>query len=238
MAMYTMELRKAVELVRGDIGLDDYPIHDEAYRETLNSNILNHYHYREIGFETIDMFRFKLKAKMALIMPYYVQMYRSLEIEFDPLNTFKMETESESTSTGTNATESTSSAANSNNTESTSRAVASDFPQMQLSGNKDYATSANDSTGKTGVTGTSSESANVDSIANDTTKAKSTSKGFQGVASDLLVRYRESLLNVDQMVIAELNDLFMQVWDNGDELGDYPYEQYAFIALYGGYFSW
>ena len=238
MAMYTMELRKAVELVKGDIGLDDYPIHDESYRKTLNSNILNHYHYREIGFETVDMFRFKLKAKMALIMPYYVQMYRSLEIEFDPLDTFKMETESESTSTGTNATESTSSAANSNNTERTSRAVASDFPQMQLSGNKDYATSANDSAGKTGVTGTSSESANVDSVANDTTKAKSTSKGFQGVASDLLVRYRESLLNVDQMVIAELNDLFMQVWDNGDELGDYPYEQYAFIALYGGYFSW
>lgn len=44
-----------------------------------------------------------------------------------------------------------------------------------------------------------------------------TMQGYQGHAAELLMRYRESLMNIDMMVINDLNNLFMGVWDNGDE---------------------
>lgn len=35
-----------------DFNMKDYPIFNENYRTTLNNKILNHYRFREIGFET------------------------------------------------------------------------------------------------------------------------------------------------------------------------------------------
>ena len=62
MSKYTTELRFIVEqglqsrlvdnieanwpLIYSDIGLDDYPIFQEAYRETLNNKIIRHYYTR------------------------------------------------------------------------------------------------------------------------------------------------------------------------------------------------
>lgn len=63
----------------------DYPIFDESYRNTLNKKILLHYYTREIGFETVGLWKLKLKTRMGEIMPYYNQMYASELIKFNPL---------------------------------------------------------------------------------------------------------------------------------------------------------
>ena len=86
MAKYTTELRHLVDL-EYDFQLDLYPIFDETYRETLNAKILDHYRYREIGFETPARFRHQLKSKMNEIMPYYNQQYASQLIVINPLYT-------------------------------------------------------------------------------------------------------------------------------------------------------
>src|SRR4051794_4007521 len=58
MGTFTMPLKTAIELApKGDIGLNDYPIFDEAYRPTLNKKITDRYLNREIGMETISLFR-------------------------------------------------------------------------------------------------------------------------------------------------------------------------------------
>lgn len=46
-------------------------------REELNNKILNHYKYREIGFETVGRFLDELKISLEEIMPYYNQLFFS-----------------------------------------------------------------------------------------------------------------------------------------------------------------
>ena len=106
MSKYTVELRWIIENEKlfppanGTLSLknvlDGYPVYNETYtdpitgqsrnrRDEINNKILNHYYFREIGFETVNMFLFKFNAKMNEIMNYYNQMYKSSDIEFNPL---------------------------------------------------------------------------------------------------------------------------------------------------------
>lgn len=83
MSKYTTELRYLIEN-NFDLGLDDYPIFDENYREPLNQKIINHYYFREIGMETAELFKRYLNQTMREIMPYYNQLYKSELLEFNP----------------------------------------------------------------------------------------------------------------------------------------------------------
>ena len=83
MSKYTTELRYLIEN-NFDIGLKDYPIFDENYREPLNQKIINHYYFREIGMETAELFKRYLNNTMREIMPYYNQLYKSELLEFNP----------------------------------------------------------------------------------------------------------------------------------------------------------
>lgn len=97
MAKYTMILGECLNLMTGrqyniynvlDISplvqaskrsvFMSFPIWDEAYRPILESKILTHYLYREIGFESMAMFIFMLNRKLNEIMPYYNEMYKTL----------------------------------------------------------------------------------------------------------------------------------------------------------------
>lgn len=62
-----------------------FPIFDEEYRNVLCKKILKHYYTREIGFETVALWKLKLSTAMNEIMPYFNQMYKSTLIEFNPL---------------------------------------------------------------------------------------------------------------------------------------------------------
>lgn len=62
----------------------DYPIFDEKYREHLESLICLHYYRREIGFDTVGLFKLYLEQKMREIMPFYNQLYKSQLLEFNP----------------------------------------------------------------------------------------------------------------------------------------------------------
>ena len=68
-----------------DALLGTYPIFDESYRHALNIKIIKHYYLREIGQETVGIWKFFLQRKMQEIMPYYNQLYRSELLEFNPL---------------------------------------------------------------------------------------------------------------------------------------------------------
>ena len=91
MAVYTMQLRTILDNANNGfpdlLHMDGYPIYDESHREELNKKICNHYMYREIGFETVSMFYDRLLARLNEIMPYYNELYRSLDMEYDPLYT-------------------------------------------------------------------------------------------------------------------------------------------------------
>lgn len=63
----------------------DFPIYDESYRSVLETKILKHYYTREIGCETVGLWKHFLDMKMNEIMPYYNQLYKSATLDFNPL---------------------------------------------------------------------------------------------------------------------------------------------------------
>ena len=74
MSKYTCSISKLID--NGfDFQLNEYPIFDDQYRDTLNKSILDYYFMYEIGFETPALFRHYLKNKMELIMPKYNALY-------------------------------------------------------------------------------------------------------------------------------------------------------------------
>ena len=61
-----------------------FPIFDESYRVPLETKILRHYYTREIGLETVGLWRMKLETKLNEVMPYFNQLYKSELLEFNP----------------------------------------------------------------------------------------------------------------------------------------------------------
>lgn len=55
-------------------------------RNRLLPKILLHYYTREIGFETVGLWKLKLNQKLREILPYYNQLYASEDLEYDPLS--------------------------------------------------------------------------------------------------------------------------------------------------------
>lgn len=69
-----------------DFGLNDYPIFKEEYRTFLNESILNHYKFREIGFQNPALWRDRLRTRMSRIMSdKYNLLYQNKYIDFNPL---------------------------------------------------------------------------------------------------------------------------------------------------------
>ena len=63
----------------------NFPIYDENYRNVLCTKILKHYYTREIGAETVGLWKLWLDTRLNEIMPYYNQLYKSAVIEFNPM---------------------------------------------------------------------------------------------------------------------------------------------------------
>lgn len=209
MSGYTSELRHVVGS-GFDLELDEYPIFDAAYRATLNQKILDHYWFREIGQETAARFRHYLKMTMNEIMPYYNQLYASAALSFNPLYNFDL--------TETTSRENSSSSQSAGETGSLSEdenlAVQSDMPQSiintdNIKAGSLYAAngSRNNATGSTSSTSVSTAAASaLDQYSRRVT-------GVQGPsASDLLIRFRETFVNIDLQIIEALNTCFMGVY--------------------------
>lgn len=215
MASYTLELYKVLDLdptIESGI-LGDYPIFDEAHREVLNRKILNHYWNQEIGVETVSMFRLALTRKLDEIMPIMNKQYEISAIEFNQLETIRIS--NNNISNGVTAT--TSESTNDSTAAAKSRAVNQELPQTLLSNSGDYATSAGDNVSETEVSATANDTNTV----NQDGTQDSVTTGFQGNAALMLLQYRQSLVNVDMMIIEELKNLFMLVWSHGDEFTDH-----------------
>ena len=63
----------------------DFPIFDETYRNVLLRKILKHYYTRQIGEETVGLWKLRMDTRLNEIMPYYNQLYKSELLEFNPL---------------------------------------------------------------------------------------------------------------------------------------------------------
>ena len=229
MSKYTTELRYLVKM-GFDFGLTSYPIFDENYRAILNQKIIDHYYYKEIGFETPARFRHYLKTKLNEIMPYYNKLYASELISINPLyNTDYTETSNrnitgDSTSKNSANTTSTSTSTSASDTNDIIFSVSDSTPAglinaTDLKGNL-YASNAN----RADNTSANKNNANTQSVLSDDSESgiKSnnledyirTVKGNTGgkTQAEMLKDYRSIFLNIDLEIIKELNELFMGVY--------------------------
>lgn len=217
MADFTIELRDVcARYSDAELGLDSYPIFDEAYRPRLNKLIKDHYWFRETAYETAAMFAHQLGHRLETIMPYYNQLYESTRITFDPLSTMDVSSVSDGMHSSKSETEGSGTTKNRASGLSNSDSRDMRYPDTAINQQGDYAVSGTKSDART--EGASETSNNSTSKANgdETTHATSHSTGRSQSAASLLVEYRASLLNVDKMVLAELDDLFFGLWSSND----------------------
>ena len=217
MADFTIELRDVcARYSDAELGLDAYPIFDEAYRPRLNKLIKDHYWFRETAYETAAMFAHQLRHRLEMIMPYYNQLYESTRIKFDPLSTMDVSSVSDGTHSSKSETEGSGTTKNRASGLSNSDSRDMRYPDTAINQQGDYAVSGTKSDART--EGASETSNNSTSKANgdETSHATSHSTGRSQSAASLLVEYRASLINVDKMLLAELDDLFFGLWSSND----------------------
>ena len=207
-------------------------------RQELNNKILNYYKYREIGFETFGRFLDELECALLEIMPRYNQLYFSADQDFNVTYNVDYKRTIDRNKEGTNNTESTSttnsSATDSTNTSSSinsyTKDVKSQTPQGELDitaqniNSVSYADEVNWNSNQSSDSATSSGSSSTNASnngnvsGNDTEQESTieTTKGNFGVVSaqDLILKYRQTILNIDQMIINDprIQELFMLVY--------------------------
>lgn len=193
-----------------------YPIFDIAYKSVLESKILKHFYTREICAETYALWKLWLNDKMNVIMPYFNQLYKSALLEFNPLYDVDVVRKHTGTNESNNTSTSSSTSSGSTNTNGTSYNIFSDTPQGALTGveNETYLTNAtkdkNNSTTTQQINGTEKSENNGNTVENylERVRGKQGSSSF----SKMLTEYRDTFLNIDEQVLDELEELFMQLW--------------------------
>lgn len=218
------------------LSVDYYPIYDENHRAELNEKIVRHYALREIGQETAQQFIFYLGMTMAEIMPYFNERYRTLDMEYNPLDSMDMTTDSasgsESQSSGrTSSTQDSTSSSTSksdNSSTTTSKSFDSDVPQTGVVGDfARYASHANESQADSSGTASSSQDSASHATSHSATdyqhdasnsKGKSHVSGRSQSAMSLVQEYRNAIINVDMEVVRSLEPCFMQLWGSYDTI--------------------
>lgn len=249
MPSYTLPLKTVRKIGGGTwdaIGLADYIIHDEARRENLNDKIYQHYLNEEVAHETISMFRQSMKSRMQIIMPYYNELYASTQLEFDPLNTVDVTTDNESNTSGTGTVDRTSDtttdadSTQSSSSDGTGSGKNYNYPNQQMRPDGQYASSGQDSESQSSSSGESHDVGASNTVDNTGTTSAQDSTGSVRQhgrtlpAQELIMAYRDTLLNIDQLIIVELEDLFMGTWTTGQaffgsrEYGYTPYIGYGY----------
>ena len=188
MSKYTISIKNLMK--NGfDFGLMNYPIFDESYRSILNQNILYAYYEDEIGFETPELFKIYLNRTMARIMPYYNNLYLAQkELLTDGLfNNVKFkEVSNRKTDSETNTK---------------GKGLFQDTPQGEISmtefDDQHYATNLTLNSDK--ATGTGYEDYIREIVGNNGNR----------YPVELLRTVQNNLVNIDNLIIDELGDLFM-----------------------------
>lgn len=236
MSKYTYQLRNVIlftslEEVKSwltDYDLADYLTTDQLEvvtdaglfnKDKLADKIINHYYMREIGLETIGLFKLKIKTKLDLLMEKYAPLIYTNSIEYDILvNEDYTETFNRTTS-GTDSNTNSSTGTNSTTSSGSGLTVSSDTPQGQinkttlLAGQYATNTAAGENTG-TSTTNDSvtNQSSGTNSGTESFTRRVKGNHGISATYQAMIKQYRDNILTIYNDIINDLNDLFMGIW--------------------------
>ena len=201
----TLELREVLE---GGVDLwdFDYPSYykDDA-KTAFEQKVIDHFYFRQIGQETVGRFKHYFRAKVREIMPYYIDMYESVDLlkkQGDPLESYNLtETLERETTSEADVQSSGSSSGNKENRFSRT-------PQGSVSNLDRYMTEAS----RDNESGTSSASSETSGSGTETyTLTRRGNIGVQPLGQEINA-YRNALINVDMLIINDLEELFLGVY--------------------------
>lgn len=223
-----------------DKALSTYPLHvpkkDYALiptREQLNKKILDHFKYREIGFETVGRFLDELEITMCEIMPYYNERFKTIEVmsdienpfdSVDMVETFKQTTRGTASNSG--SSENTNAGTSKTSQQGNAKSIDSDTPQDSLNiGSKGIDSVEYASTAAWSENLADSESEHSDTISSTSqgssesetvVEHEHTRRGAQGVTTfgHDMIEFRDSIIDVMNEIVNDerLNELFMIVY--------------------------
>lgn len=188
----------------------DFPFYNDSAADKLEfeKQFILHFYTREIGVETFGWWKVRLKSKLVDVMPKYKQLYEIEQKKYNIYDTVSME------KTVTSANNTTGKGSNKQTSENSRQTddLYSDTPQGQLENVK---------AGKY-VSEYRYLDDNSASTVNNTNENSSTHNGQQtekwsgkesGLTySEMKVKEREAILNINLMLIDEFEELFMGVF--------------------------
>lgn len=202
---------------------DSYNLFDQAYnlynnelKPYFEEKFFQHFMFYEIGFDNINIFKQHLISTLNDIYPKYKQLYeteiRCQNIDFmlnkDLKESYvrKLNGESEGNSQATSTSDNTS------NTNDLS--IANDTPQNKIDDLDKYMTSASKTNSNSTNNSTSNANNTIKNKSNNIEEYELISQGNIGVTSsaELLEKWRNVLINIDQMIFKELENLFLFVF--------------------------
>ena len=197
-------------------GLVSDEVYEQKKKEFENKFIDFHY-FNEIGYETPDMFKQRLKNYLDMGFKKWQERYKTeLEVERQNIN-FLLNKDlieeriTEGNATGNSST--TSSSTSNNNSSANNKNTVNDTPDTRFTSTENFATSIttdeNISQSANNVTGETTNTSNQNSNVNE----RFTSKGNIGVTSsaELLEKWREVIIDIDNEIIEGAEKYFMQI---------------------------
>ena len=226
MSNYTIELRflenpPMTKLF--DFSYDYYMkglVNDEVYQQKkkeFENKFLEFYYFDEIGYKTPDRFKQRLKNYLDMGFKKWQERYKTeLEVEKQNINFLLNkdlieERVTEGNATGNSSTTS-SSTSNSNPTANNKNTV-NDTPDTRFASTENFATSITNDETTTNSSNTGSGETTNTSNQNSNVNEKFTSKGNIGVTSsaELLEKWREVIIDIDNEIIEGAEKYFMQI---------------------------
>ena len=208
MSKYTMEINQLVNSVDFTLFDFDYNLYDNELKSAFEKKFIDHFYFYEIGLTPIARFKKALQIKLNDIYPYFNQLYqtelRCNDIDF-MLNKDLKEQYTRELIGNSSVNQSSTSTSN-----DTSLNINNDTPQNKIDDLDQFMTSASKNTDNSTM-----NSSGTNSAENNSTETYSlVSQGNIGVTSsaELLEKWRNVLINIDQLIFDECNDLFMLIY--------------------------
>ena len=208
MSKYTIEINQIANSADFTLFDFDYNLYDNELKSAFEKKFIDHFYFYEIGLTPIARFKKALQIKLNDIYPYFKQLYqtelRCIDIDFMLNKDLKEQYTREVTG---NSSVNQSSTSTSNDT---SLNINNDTPQNKIDDLDQFMTSASKNTDNSTM-----NSSGTNSAENNSTETYSlVSQGNIGVTSsaELLEKWRNVLINIDQLIFEECNDLFMLIY--------------------------
>ena len=170
-------------------------------KDKLAKKIVDNYYMREIGFETIGLFKHYVKNEMNLLMEEFLPLIYSSSLVYNPLNDVDMYYDTERDTIVNNS--------NTMNSNSSGISIYSDTPMGQINKSKILDGSYATNTTANETDGTSTSTGNQ--VGDENTKRHE--YGRRSTNQKLISDYRKNIIAIDKQIIERLNILFMGIYE-------------------------